>query len=215
MENNINKDKNKKFAFWFAGICVVVFLIQLIIPGFTESFMLTSSALTEPWQFLTSVFLHGGIVHLLYNMFALVLFGFILESLIGSKRFFFLYIAGGIIANIISFYWYPNSLGASGAIMAVLGCLAVLRPGMTVWAFNIPMPMAVAAVVWAGGAVLGVFGLGDQGVGHLAHLSGIVVGLIYGFYLRLRLKKNHSIIFERRVHIAEGDMRSWEDDYMR
>ncbi len=209
--------KGIKFAsLWLCGICIVVFLIQLAIPGFTEMFMLTESALTMPWQFFTAVFLHGSITHLFYNLFALFLFGLMLEGLIGSRKLIELFLASGILANIISFYWYPNALGASGAIMAVIGCLAVLRPGMTVWAFNLPMPMFIAAIVWTAGSVIGIFGFGDQSIGYLAHLSGILIGVFYGLLLRLRYPFERVGFSHRQKIVLEEDaMRRWEDYNLR
>lgn len=201
--------RNKYLTLWISLILVIIFVIQQIIPGFTESFLLTSDSLSSPWRFLTAVFLHGGIVHLFYNLFALILFGIMLESLIGSKKFFWLFLISGILANVASFWFYPSSLGASGAIMAIIGCLAVLRPLMTVWAFSLPMPMFIAAILWVGGSVMGIFGFGDQSTGYIAHLAGIVIGLGYGFYLRLKFpqKKN----FEQKIIIDEDSMRRWED----
>lgn len=207
----------KNYSIWFCVLCIILFIIQIIIPGFTELFMLTPDALSQPWQFLTAVFLHGGIAHLLYNLFALFLFGFMLEHLVGSKKFFWLFLISGILANLISFIIYPNqnALGASGAIMAVIGVLAVLKPMMTVWAFNLPMPMFIAAVLWAGGSVMGIFGFGDQGVGHLAHLSGIFIGIFYGFYLRFRYSKHVYRADSHKIIIDENSMRNWEDYNLR
>lgn len=207
----------KFLSLWFCLICIIVFVIQLLIPDFTDLFYLSENAWKMPWQFITAVFLHGSITHLLYNLFALFLFGIILEKLIGSKKFFWLFLFSGLFANIISFFWFPNALGASGAIMAVLGTLAVLRPMMVVWAFNMPMPMFILAIIWVAGSVLGLFGFGDSGVGHLAHLSGIFLGILYGLFLRLKHKtqKENSIIFERKILIPEEDMRKWEDFYIK
>ncbi|MDP1729314.1 MAG: rhomboid family intramembrane serine protease [archaeon] len=207
--------KNQKYvSLWLCTICVIVFLIQLLIPEFTGIFMLTPEAPVKIWQFLTAVFLHGGIVHLLYNLFALFLFGLILEGFIGSKKFLGLFLISGILANIISFLFYPNinALGASGAIMAIIGTLAVLRPGMTVWAYNVPMPMFVAAIFWVGAGIFGILGLGDQSVGHLAHLSGIFIGVIYGSYLRLRYPfRKVGFSSSHKIVLQEDAIRRWED----
>ncbi len=208
----------KFVTLWLCLACVIVFVLQFSFQGFTEMFMLTPNALSMPWQFLTAVFLHGSIIHLIYNLFALFLFGLILESVIGSRKFLLLFLAAGIIANIASFPLYPSSLGASGAIMAIMGCLAILRPMMTIWAFNLPMPMFIAAIIWAAGSFLGIFGFGDQGIGYLAHLSGIFLGVLYGLFLRLgkkHSKENNSVIFQRRIVIPEDSMRRWEDHYMK
>jgi hypothetical protein len=65
----------------------VIFLIQLLFNGFTEFFLLDSNSDVEIWRFFTAIFLHGGLAHLLYNIFALALFGSMLERFIGSRRF--------------------------------------------------------------------------------------------------------------------------------
>ncbi len=210
----MTKSKLKFYGLWFSALIVLVFILQLSLPAFTDFFMLTENALKMPWQFLTAVFLHGSLAHLAYNLFALIIFGLILESLIGSKRFFWLFMLSGIFANLISFWWYPNALGASGAIMAVIGCLAAIRPMMVVWAFNLPMPMFALAILWTGGSILGIFGLGDSGVGHLAHLSGLFVGLIYGLILRAGYLREYTI-YRSKMVIPEHYMRSWEDYYLR
>jgi len=200
----------KYYTLWFAGICVAVFILQNFFSGFTDMFMLTGDAFSKPWQFLTAVFLHGGLAHLLYNLLALVVFGLILEGLIGSKKFLWFFLISGVVANGISFFWYPNALGASGAIMAVMGCLAVLRPMMTIWLYSLPMPMFIGAIIWIGGNVLGIFGFGDQGVGYLAHLSGLVIGLAYGIFLRIKYPSPK--VYKSRISIDENSVRNWEDE---
>ena len=80
--------KFKFYAIKLSFFMVLVFMAQILISGFTDLFVLNSKVTTgEVWRFLTSVFLHGGLGHLVYNLFALVLFGSILERLIGSKKF--------------------------------------------------------------------------------------------------------------------------------
>jgi membrane associated rhomboid family serine protease len=212
MENNM-----KFVSLWLSLLCVLVFLLQIFLPGFTETFYLSENALTRPWQFVTAIFLHGSVVHLLYNLFALFLFGLILERLIGSKRLFWLFLLSGIFANIISFYWFPNALGASGAIMAIIGTLAIVRPMMAMFAFGMILPMFFVAIIWVIGSILGIFGFGDQGTGHLAHLSGIFIGILYGLFLRLRYKerKESSLMYQKKIILPESYMRSWEDAYMK
>ena len=88
---------------------------------------------------------------------------------------------------------------------------------MSVWAFGMIIPMFIAAILWAGGAVLGIFGFGDQGTGHLAHLSGLVIGLTYGIYLRfLKQKKpEHHFSKEIKLEVPDQYARQWEDNFMR
>jgi len=207
-------EKFRFYSLWLCLACVIVFLLQIWIPLFTQTFILSQDALVKPWQFLSAIFLHGSLMHLLYNIFALFIFGLILERTIGSRKFLLLFLISGVLANLFSFYFYPNSLGASGAIMALIGCLAVLRPMMAVFSFGIILPMFAVAIIWIIGSFLGIFGFGDQGVGYIAHLSGLFIGVLYGFFLRLKNKQNNSSVYtSRRIVIPEDTMRSWERVY--
>lgn len=188
---------------------VGIFLVQILIPGFTEFFLLTPQAFSQPWRFVTAIFLHGSVVHLFYNLFALLLFGFILERLIGSRRFLMVFFVSGLAANLFSVFFYPSALGASGAIFGVIGALTVMRPLMTVWAFSLPMPLFMASIFWAIGDFLGVFF--PQGTANLAHLAGLAFGLLVGIFLRERTIDRDSY----GIKLDEGSMRRWEDVYMR
>ncbi|MFH1711566.1 MAG: rhomboid family intramembrane serine protease [Nanoarchaeota archaeon] len=207
--------KIKFVPLWIAGVCIIFFIFQLTFSGFTESLVLNQASYMQPWRFVSSIFLHGGLAHIVFNLFALILFGLILEKLIGSKKFLILYFVSGIIANLIAINFYSSSLGASGAIYGVLGCLAVLRPKMVVWVYSLPMPMFVAAIIWVLAGFLGLFT--PSNVGDIAHLSGIGVGFLYGLWLRER-KKEVKVVRNYgglKVTIDESSMRNWEDQWMR
>ncbi|MBS3138837.1 rhomboid family intramembrane serine protease [Candidatus Woesearchaeota archaeon] len=126
-------------VFVLVGICIAAFIAQTVIPGFTGLFVLVSAQVLErPWTLVTAIFLHGDLGHLLFNMFALTLFGAILESIVGRKKFLLIFFVGGVIASIGSIFLYKAALGASGAIFAILGTLAILRPKMQVWVSFVP-----------------------------------------------------------------------------
>ena len=203
--------RNRHFSIWIVGICIIVFVIQMVASGFTDAFLLDQSKPFEIWRFISSIFLHGGLAHILSNMFALALFGIILEGIIGSRNFLIVYFTTGIFANLIAINFYPSSLGASGAIYGVLGALIMLRPKMTVWAFGMPMPMFIAGILWVGAGVLGVFM--PSNVGDIAHLSGIGLGLIVGIIYRSRYEE--SKFRENRVYLDEGNVRNWENHHLR
>lgn len=199
---------------WFfilCGICVIAFVIQLAVPGFTELFLLDSSAFVQPWRFVTAIFLHGGITHLLYNMFALFFFGLVLERTIGSKRFLLVFFITGILANVVSIWFYDASLGASGAIFGVIGGLIVLRPGMTVFAFGLPMPLFIAGIAWGVGDVIGTFNPSSS-IATLAHLSGMGFGLVFGALFR---DWRAPPVRHNNVRFDEDSVRRWEDAHMR
>ena len=72
----------KWYAIQLVIICVIVFILQIIYPQITDQFALVSANfLKNPWTIITYIFLHGSFEHLFYNMFALGLFGFILEKI--------------------------------------------------------------------------------------------------------------------------------------
>jgi membrane associated rhomboid family serine protease len=200
----------KYYALWLSLACIVMFALQQFIPGFTDLFVLEQSHAIEIWRFLTAIFLHGGFAHLLANLFALALFGTILEGSIGSRKFLIVFFVSGIFANLIAVWFYPSSLGASGAIYGILGALVIIRPMMTVWVGGIPMPMMLAGLVWAGGSVLGLFY--PSSTGHIAHLSGILLGAMFGALWRDWSKKQEIV---EKLKLNEEFMQDWEDRNIR
>ena len=193
----------KKFEFYalkLCGIIILVFLAQLFISNFSDVFVLDASVQEEIWRFVSSIFLHVDLAHLIYNLFALALFGSILEKIIGKKKFIIIFFGTGILANFIAVNFYDISLGASGAIFGIIGALIAIRPGMIIWAFGMPMPLFIAGILWVAGDILGAYGflVGNpiDNTGNIAHLSGMFFGLIFGLILRAfrtkRKSKNHS-----------------------
>jgi len=201
--------KFKFNAFKLSGIIIIIFILQLLIDNFTNWFVLNQSSYIQIWRFLTAVFLHGSLAHLISNLFALALFGSILESLIGGKKFLWVFFTSGIIANIIAVNFYSSSLGASGAIFGIIGALVIVRPTLTVWAFGMPMPMFIAAIIWFILDLIGVFVPSD--VGNIAHLSGLAIGILFGLFYRDWTRKEK----KQTLSIPENHMRNWEDVYMR
>ncbi len=202
--------KVKFYSLWIAILLIIIFAIQSLVPSFTEMFILNGSSLSEPWRFVSAIFLHGSLTHLISNLFALLFFGFILEKTVGSNRFLGIFLVSGVLANVIAFNFYPSSLGASGAIMGIIGALAVIRPLMTVWAFGMILPMAVAAVVWVIIDAIGIFI--PSNIGHIAHLSGIAFGAIFGILFRMNMEKKKK---SHKIEVPEHMLRRWETLYMK
>lgn len=201
----------KGIAFWLTGICVVLFIMQLFIEGFTDLFLLNQQSLMQPWRFITSIFLHGSPGHLLYNGFALALFGSMLEALIGGKRFSVVFFITGIAANLVSLPFYDAALGASGAIFGILGTLIILRPGMMVFVYGLPMPMFIAGILWVAGDIIGVFT--PSNIANLAHLAGIFFGFLFGAVYRRYIPRERSQ--PEILRFDERSVRNWEDYYLR
>ena len=200
----------KGVAFILCGICVIVFAIQAIFPVFTEYISLEQQSWSQLWRFFTALFAHGSLSHLLYNILALALFGSILESIIGERRLLVIFLFTGMAANVVSIFIYPSSLGASGAIFGIIGTLVMLRPGMSVFAFGLPMPMFIAAILWAVGDIIGLFI--PSNIANMAHLVGLAFGLVLGAILR---QPNQNEVKRQKVVIDEDSMIEWEKNYLR
>ncbi|MFH1770690.1 MAG: rhomboid family intramembrane serine protease [archaeon] len=192
---------------WLTGINIVVFILQLMYEPLTGAFLLKSDIIARPWILVTHMFLHGSFMHILFNMYALLMFGGILEQRIGTKRFLILYFSAGIIAGAISSQVYNASLGASGAVMGILAALIVLMPKLRVLFFYaIPMPFWVAGVIWVLLDLFGVFH--PTGTANIAHLVGMAVGFLYGVYLRSQ-KRNYKRAFGTTTHLSKEDVNEY------
>lgn len=187
------KFEQSSITLWLIAICVVVFVIQQIFPDVTDALSFTpASAFSSPWTFVTAIFLHANVTHILFNMIALFFFGIYLERKISKRNYILIFFLAGIIGNIGYMISSPGSdipgLGASGAIYGIMGTLTVLEPTTTVFIYGIPMPMFVAAIVWFATEFFGLFVPSD--IAHGAHLGGLFVGIIAGLYFRNQLRKN-------------------------
>lgn len=212
MKHKVDLSTMKWWALRLTAICIIIFALQMIFPAITKDFALVSSqVLYRPWTIVTYIFLHANVPHLLYNMFALALFGTILESVIGWKRFLQLFFAAGVIAGLAAVPFYASVIGASGAIFGILGCLAVLRPRTIVWVFGVPMPMIMAAALWAIIDSIGVFAPLSQ-TAHISHLAGLAVGIVLGLYLWEHC--GESIFKKKQHHVDEKELDEWEDKWM-
>ncbi len=195
-------------------VIIGVFILQALAP-ITELFVLNQLSFEQPYRFITAIFLHGSVTHMVYNLFALILFGLLLEKFIGSRKFLIIFFVSGIIANLIAVNFYNSSLGASGAIFGIIGALTIIKPKIPIFAFGLPMPLFLAAIFWALGDLWGVFN--PSGTGNIAHLAGLAIGLIAGFLFRIQDNdvKKEIQIGGKRIKIPESQIRAWEDRYMR
>jgi membrane associated rhomboid family serine protease len=173
---------------------VAIYLIQLISGIFApyaveRLFALSREGIAQGyyWQFLTYMFLHGGVLHLLFNSLVLYFAGREVEQVCGAKHFLGVYLVGGLVGGVMQFAFSSagsSLVGASGAVCALLLAFTTILPEIEVTMllfFVIPVKMKAK---WIGRLVIGtslLFALsgifGD--VGHLAHLGGAVSGWFY------------------------------------
>lgn len=162
------------------NIMIYILTILPIIGDFVFYFGLGSNALIsegEWWRFVTPMFLHGGLLHLLFNMFSLYLFGPELEKLAGKVRFLTIYFMAGLFGTMVTFLLQDlayNHVGASGAIYGIFGAFAAL----VYYARNtmpqlkgIIVPIIVISVIMT---------FLQPNINITAHLTGLVVGFLIG-----------------------------------
>jgi membrane associated rhomboid family serine protease len=146
---------------------------------------------------LTSMFLHGGWLHLGGNMLFLFIFGDNVEHTFGTIFYLLFYLGAGIIASLAQVWASPDSvipsLGASGAISGVLGAYIVLFPSnrvrVLVWYFILSLPALVVIGLWAALQFFNGFASIAEtqqtgGVAYLAHVGGFITGLVVGLLVR-------------------------------
>jgi len=185
-------------------VCVAVFTVQeLSVLLFRSAggifwprwFGLVPYAVTHGyvWQLFTYIFLHGGFLHLFFNLLYLAMFGADLERAWGSRRFYIYFfvcgVGAGLINVIVKTILDPHGLGtalaptigASGAIYGVLLGVAVIMPHRQVWVFPLPVTVSMRIFVIVMGAIefFGTIGASGDNVSHICHLGGMLVGYLY------------------------------------
>ena len=196
-------------AYLFLALMWIVFALEYLVlftlggDAFGALFTLSSEHPLYVWTWVTSIFSHSptSFFHIVGNSIVLYFFGPLVERYIGSKKFAALFIVAGVLAGLghvgsallLSPGVLTQVLGASGAVMAVLGVLTVLNPGLKIYLyFIIPVPLWLFTLGFAG---ISVFFFVDQGaaaavgqgnVAHFAHLVGLVIGLAYGQHVKGR-----------------------------
>lgn len=179
---------------------IIIFVLTLIfqntIGGIYENFALYDirSQHFNPIQLITHMFMHGGFLHIIFNMFALISFGPYVEEHFGKRKFLLFYLLCGLGAaflHMLMIHSEAPMVGASGAIYGLMLVYAILYPNEKLFFFFIPI--GIKAKYLIGGfflleVVLGFLSKCD-GVGHFAHVGGGLTGLLLFFINRFLPKK--------------------------
>ena len=140
---------------------------------------------SRPWTIITSMFIHAGFWHIFGNMLTLYFFGNFLARTVGNIKFLLVYLIGGIVGNALYLLLgqdFSIVIGASGAVYAVAGALVVMYPKLPVRLYLIiPVPLWVVVLIFF---VAWSF---VPGVAWQAHIGGLAVGLIAGFFFRRKM----------------------------
>ena len=182
---------------WLLIINVVVYFMQILggntlltlwFSVYPASWLKT----LQVWRLVSYQFLHGDMLHILFNMLGLFFLGPTLERHWGSKKFLVFYLGCGIVGGLL----YPALLamriisphpmlgvlpliGASGAILGMLAACAILFPHFVVFIIVFPVPIRVAAIICLFIATVIILGKGSNAGGEAAHLGGMAAGAIY------------------------------------
>ena len=138
------------------------------------------------WRIITNFFVHIGIIHVAFNMYALLYIGVLLERRLGGLRFFVAYMLTGIAASVASLYWHPAvvSAGASGAIFGMYGVfLALLTTNLI--EKNQRAPLLTSIAIFVGYNLLNGT---KSGIDNAAHIGGLVSGMVIGYLFYPGLK---------------------------
>jgi len=140
------------------------------------------------WQPFTAMFVHVGILHILFNMYFLLVMGSQLEHVIGPKRLVGVYIASGLFGNLLTLVMLsPNtvSAGASGALFGIAGTLIVM---MGVIGGNMQAALLNAFFLFVINSIL-------PGVNAYAHLGGLLVGMAIGYYYGKKIRRRMALAY--------------------
>lgn len=183
-----NPVRNKPVAtYTLIALTVLAFIVQLLSPnGLIDRFALVPSAFLHgvtPWTILTSMFMHGGLLHLLGNMYFLGVFGDNVEDRLGVGEYLGLYLLGGVVASLAHIASDPASttplVGASGAISAVMGAYVYLFPQRRIYLMIFFMLKRIPAIWYLGiWLALQIYfaSIGGPGVAWWAHIGGFIIG---------------------------------------
>ena len=179
-----------------------VFLLQMLVGRWIELYFGLVPILVWRkyflWQLLTYIFLHGDLLHIIFNLFSLWMFGGELENYWGSKKFLFYFLFCGIGAGICTVLFTPHQfipiIGGSGAIFGILLAFAWLFPNRPILIyFLFPIPAKYMVIIF------GLFELYSSrsgaggGIAHLTHLGGLAFGFFYMAYpmIRQKIRREH------------------------
>ncbi|MGD8276642.1 MAG: rhomboid family intramembrane serine protease [Gemmatimonadota bacterium] len=161
---------------------VLVFLVTYTNPAVIGYLAFVPSAiLTRPWTLITYMFVHGGFMHILFNMLGLFFFGPPLEARWGSREFLKFYFICGMGGAIFSFIFANNPIiGASAAVYGVGLAFAMNWPDTPIYIWGIvPIPAKILFSLLVAFSLFSAFTGRSDGVAHFAHLGGIVAAFVY------------------------------------
>jgi len=158
------------------AVSVAIWLLDRLSGGFLSQWLAYNSALlpTQPWRIVTVLFVHSGVFHILFNMWALFIFGRMLENMLGTWRFLALYFISGIAGSMLVTFLAPGTwvVGASGAIFGLFAAFFVLQRSLGNNAVQLLVIIGLNLVIGF---------LPGTNISWQAHVGGVLAGFVTGF----------------------------------
>lgn len=173
--------------FGLQPICLTHFGDPLLIRFGASVTRICTTGVPEVWQLVSYMFLHGGLMHIAFNMLALWMFGSLLERIWGMRRFlhyyFFCGIGAGLTVAAIAYLsggaeLYVPTIGASGAVLGLLTAYGTLFPNNVIYMYFFPVRAKYAVWLFGGFSLFAGLSNAFAGISHWGHLGGILFGYI-------------------------------------
>lgn len=220
VEYNVKSHRKPYVTYALIVICTLVYLLGLGSEATENGIMLTFALQSEMvgslpmfWQLITYQFLHGGLLHLLGNMYCLWIIGDNIEDALGHRAYLALYLVAGGVAAMAELLWQGMTgggpillVGASGSIAALFGLYLVWFRFSSLTFMFIVYQKKLAPhgffLIWSGLNLLGML-QGEAGVAYAAHLGGFAFGLLAGYLLRERVERANPLVRLLNAPVAQ------------
>lgn len=203
---NVFSKKKPIMTYIFMGICLVLYVLTAFTSGnFIEldanvlynygglvNFKMMGNNYIELYRLVTSIFLHGSLLHFLCNMYSLYVIGPQLESFFGKVKYTIIFIGSGIIGGLLSMAFLQDtivSIGASGAIFGLLGALLYFGYHYRVYLSGVIKSQIIPIII-----LNLLIGFMSSGINNLAHIGGLIGGVLLSMAVGVKYKSNKSDI---------------------
>ena len=194
--NAIFKNKFPMITYWLIAVNVILYVIPILFGQYNDlinNYSVWGPAIREGqyYRLLTGIFLHGGILHLLFNCYALYVIGSQVENFLGRIKFAIIYLVAGISGALFSVIFGGNfaSIGASGAIFGLMGALVYFGYHYRVYLGTVIKSQIIPLIV-----LNLLLGFCMPGIDNFAHIGGLIGGTLMSIALGV---KDKSSWFER------------------
>ena len=203
---NVFSKKKPIMTYIFIGICFVLYLLTAFTSGNLldvnpnvlynygglVNFNMMGNNFFELYRLVTSEFLHAGLIHLLCNMYSLYVLGPQLESFFGKVKYTIIYIGSGVVGGLLSMTFLQDtvvSIGASGAIFGLLGALLYFGYHYRVYLSGVIKSQIIPIII-----LNLLLGFTIAGINNLAHIGGLIGGVLISMAVGVKYKSNKSDI---------------------